>query len=109
MAKIQRALENPSYDSWRLQGPSENDIPLRICKCGAECEQDAWECEECEEKAWKKMDAEDLSMAKIGERQEQRRQAYSPCNECGRGGDECECGSREATYDAMRDYDAMRE
>ena len=37
-----RALENPSYDSWRLQCDPRYDMPLRICKCGEECDQDAF-------------------------------------------------------------------
>ena len=67
-----RALENPSYDSWRLRGPDEYDLPLRICKCGAECSQDAWECEECEEKAWQELDAEELSLPEVVQRQDER-------------------------------------
>ena len=67
-----RELENPSYDSWRLQGPPEYDLSLRICRCGAECDGEAYECEECEDKARKELDAEELSFQEAIRREDAR-------------------------------------
>ena len=70
-----RALENPSYDSWRLQSDPSYDLPLRICKCGAECDQDAYECADCEDKAWKELDAEELAFQEAVSREDERQAA----------------------------------
>ena len=72
MGSYTRALDNPGYDSWRLRGPDEYDLPLRICKCGNECDGDAWECDDCEEKAWQESDAEELSFRDAIKREDER-------------------------------------